>query len=117
MLVRRHPPSQPSPTRGEGVVLCDWASWSLLFPRDRAPADVAAAEAFGPVDPVDQRIRLRLRRAHALAQRGHRQHASAMGLDLTLVLPGAAVEHDRVVLFRRDVADDAAGLGRAGIAL
>ena len=34
---------------------------------DRAPADVAAAEAFRPADPVDRLIGARLRLAHGLA--------------------------------------------------
>ena len=52
-----------------------------LLPLDRPPADVAAAEAFRPSDPVDGLIGALLRFADGPAQRADVQHAPAIGED------------------------------------
>ncbi len=52
-----------------------------LLPRDRAPADVAAAEAARPIDLADRRISALLRLCDRLAQRRDVQHAAAIGND------------------------------------
>src|SRR5215216_8023440 len=92
---------------------------AALLSLDRLPADVAAAEAFGPFDPVDSLIGERLGLRHGLGQRRDVQHAATIGEDLAAVLFGAGVENlDALDLRRRiETFDHRAALVVAGIAL
>src|SRR6266853_258780 len=63
-----------------------------LLPRDRLPADVAAAEALRPADSVDRRIGARLRGADARAERRDIEDAAAGRHDAVAVGGGAGVE-------------------------
>ena len=54
---------------------------SRLFPLHRADADVAAAEAFRPVDPVNGGISTCPRFGDVLPERGDAKHAAAVGED------------------------------------
>src|SRR5262245_8535018 len=58
----------------------------------RLPADVAAAEAVGPVDAVDGLIGAALRFRHGLAERADIEHAAAIGEDRTVLGDGAGME-------------------------
>src|SRR5262245_56470859 len=62
------------------------------FPLNRAPADVAAAETLGPVDPVDRRVGARLCLRHGTAAGTDVEHAAAIGHDAATLLPGAGVK-------------------------
>src|SRR3954468_9122470 len=64
-----------------------------LFPFHRLPADIAAAEALRPSDPVDRPIGARLRLAYALAERRDVEHASAIGEDFATPRFGAGVKN------------------------
>ena len=86
---------------------------------NRAPADVAAAEASRPVDLVDGGIGARLRLANVAAQRGDAEHAPAVGEDAAAIAPGPGMEDLHARLARSLVeALDLRALGvSAGIAL
>src|SRR6476646_470419 len=94
------------------------------LPRDRAPGDIAPAEAVRPSDLVDRPIGARLRLAHGLAGCADIEHAAAIGEDARAVRPSlvenrAGVEDlDAFDLRRRRETLDRRALGvRAGIAL
>src|SRR5579871_3623215 len=63
-----------------------------LLPLNRAPADVAPAKSFRPVDQVDRAIRTFARITYGLAHRANVQHAAAIGDDVTAAAPGAGVK-------------------------
>src|ERR1043166_9317032 len=66
---------------------------SLRLARDRAPADIAAAEAVGPMDAVDRRVGARLRGLHARAQPAHVEHAPAIREDAVALGARAGMEN------------------------
>src|SRR5262249_51973492 len=63
------------------------------FTRDRAKADVAAAEAVRPPDAVDRRIGARLRLRDRPAERADVEHTPAIGDDVAALGLGAGVEN------------------------
>ncbi len=64
----------------------------IALPFHRLPADVAAAEAFRPVDAVDRLIGALLRFGDGLAGRADVQHAAAIGEDVAVLRNRAGVE-------------------------
>src|SRR3954451_11155194 len=63
-----------------------------LLPLHRLPADVAAAEAFGPLDAIDRLIGAALRLGDGLAHRADIEHASAIGENLAVLCQRTGVE-------------------------
>src|SRR4051812_32594450 len=63
-----------------------------LLPLHRLPADVAAAEALGPADPIHRLIGAVLRLGDGFAHRADIEHASAIGEDLAVFRHRAGVE-------------------------
>ena len=59
---------------------------------NRAPADIAAAEAARPVDLIDRGVGACLRLADVAALRSDAENASAIGEDAGAVAPGAGME-------------------------
>src|SRR5437016_5722875 len=64
-----------------------------ILPHDRPPADIAAAEAFGPSNPVDGRIRPHLRLADRASERADAEHATAIGEDVPAFGSSPCVEN------------------------
>ena len=83
-LTRRALRSTPaSPATGEGKEARTLQAVIFrLLPLHRLPADVAAAEAFGPIDAVDRLIGALLRFGDGLAGGADVQHAAAIGENL-----------------------------------
>src|SRR5882757_2407483 len=73
----------------------------FLFARNRAPADIAAAEAARPADAIDRGISARLRLAHGSAARADIEHAAAGRDDVIAVALGAGVEDFHTLDLRR----------------
>src|ERR1051326_8321661 len=108
------PLSESSNRLNTGGMLC-----AALLALHRLPADVAAAEALRPFDPVDRLIGEPLRRAHGLGHRRDIEHAAAVGENLAAVGLGAGVENFRALHLsgRVEPLDQRAALVVAGIAL
>lgn len=71
-----------------------------------APADVAAAEALGEIDPVNRGIGAILRFSYGLAARCDVEHTATLGNKLAIADPGTGMKHfGPVALGRRDAAD------------
>src|SRR5258708_8525706 len=62
------------------------------LPFHRLPTDVAAAEAFGPLDAVDRLIGATLRFRDGLACGADIQHAAAIGQNISVLRYPAGVE-------------------------
>src|SRR6185437_3633174 len=77
----------PSPARGEAkkVRASHQPLFSSLLPLHRLPADVAAAEALGPVDLADRPISALLCLEDGLAGGADIQHAAAVGENLSIL--------------------------------
>src|SRR3989338_5709054 len=64
---------------------------------DRPPADIAAAEAFWPVDQVDRLVGPLVGLLDGLTKRGDVEDTAAVGEDAPVFFPGAGVEHHDVL--------------------
>src|SRR4051812_23756183 len=73
----------------------------LFLAGDRLPADIAAAEAAGPVDAIDAGISALLRLAHRLAAPADIEHAPTIGQNTIAVLDRAGVENLDALGLRR----------------
>src|SRR6185437_11842082 len=82
----------PQGERGKKARASQQPLFSSLLPLHRLPADVAAAEAFGPVDPVDRPISPLLCLEDRFAGGANVQHAAAIGEDLAILRHRAGME-------------------------
>src|SRR5215475_5586784 len=86
-----------------GLACGSGRSGGNLLSLDRAPANVAPAEAVGPADKIDSSVSTALRLANTFTARAYVQHASAIRKDAIAIGLGAGVKDLHAVNLRRGV--------------
>src|SRR4030065_1235178 len=89
------PPRRSQARRSAASFLTPYAS--LLAAIQRAPADVATVLHAVEVNGRHRFVGAFLRHAHAIAERGHRQHTAGAHHGLAILDSGTGVEHVQVV--------------------